>query len=171
MPTTAKGNKYIVMLMDYFSRWPEAAGHPDKTAQGVGMFLYVLFCRFVGTIAIYLILNNRNAITLRKFIIIFTIQIWLLWDHDLGSGSGDCKSPGRRAFSSHRNWASNHISLHPQTNGLTERFNQTLQTALMKMVNEEQNDWDEHLPAVLFAYHMSQQWAIKMTPFEVMYCR
>ena len=51
---------------------------------------------------------------------------------------------------------------HPQTNGLTERFNQTLQTALMKMVNEEQNDWDEHLPAVLFAYRTSQQRAIKM---------
>ena len=60
---------------------------------------------------------------------------------------------------------------HPQTNGLTERFNQTLQTALMKMVNDDQNDWDEHLPAVLFAYRTSQQRAIKMTPFEVMYCR
>ena len=60
---------------------------------------------------------------------------------------------------------------YPQTNGLTERFNQTLQTALMKMVNEEQNDWDKHLPAVLFAYRTSQQRAIKMTAFEVMYCR
>ena len=43
-----KGNKYIVTLVDYFSRWPEAAGLPDKTAQGVAMFLYELFCRFVG---------------------------------------------------------------------------------------------------------------------------
>ena len=31
---------------------------------------------------------------------------------------------------------------HPQTNGLTERFNQTLQTALLKVVNDKQTDWD-----------------------------
>ena len=60
---------------------------------------------------------------------------------------------------------------HPQTNGLTEHFNQKLQTALIKMVIEEQNDWDEHLPAVLFAYRTSQQCATETTPFEVMYCR
>ena len=29
---------------------------------------------------------------------------------------------------------------HPQTNGLTERFNQTLQTALVRLVNNTQND-------------------------------
>ena len=36
---------------------------------------------------------------------------------------------------------------HPQTNGLTERFNQTLQSALLKVVNDTQSDWDYHLPA------------------------
>ena len=60
---------------------------------------------------------------------------------------------------------------HPQTNGLTERFNQTLQAALVKVVNDEQTDWDEHLPAILFAYRTSIQKATKMTPFEVMLCR
>ena len=39
---------------------------------------------------------------------------------------------------------------HPQSNGLTERFNQTLQTALIKLINESQNDWDDHLSGVLF---------------------
>lgn len=60
---------------------------------------------------------------------------------------------------------------HPQTNGLTERFNQTLQQALVKVVNDTQTDWDEHLPAILFAYLTSIQKATKMTPFEVMMCR
>ena len=60
---------------------------------------------------------------------------------------------------------------HPQTNSLTERFNQTLQTSLLKVVNDEQNDWDEHLPAILFAYRSSVQKATKLTPFEVMFCR
>ena len=52
---TAKGNKYIVTLVDYFSRWPEAADLPDKTAQGVAMLLYELFCRFVGTVNSYIL--------------------------------------------------------------------------------------------------------------------
>ena len=60
---------------------------------------------------------------------------------------------------------------HPQSNGLTERFNQTLQTALIKLVNESQNDWDDHLSGVLFGYRTAIQKATKMTPYEVMYCR
>lgn len=60
---------------------------------------------------------------------------------------------------------------HPQSNGLTERFNQTLQTTLMKVVNDTQSDWDDHLPAVLFAYRTSIQKTTKLTPFEMMYCR
>ncbi len=60
---------------------------------------------------------------------------------------------------------------HPQTNGLTERFNQTLQTALLKVVNETQSDWDYHLPAILFAYRTSIQKATKFSPFALMYCR
>ena len=60
---------------------------------------------------------------------------------------------------------------HPQSNGLTERFNQTLQTALIKVVNDTQDDWDEHLSSVLFAYRTAEQKATKMSPFEVMFCR
>ena len=41
---------------------------------------------------------------------------------------------------------------HPQTNGQDERFNQTLQRSLQKMVNEDQNDWDKYIDSVLFAY-------------------
>ena len=38
---------------------------------------------------------------------------------------------------------------HPQTNGLTERFNQTLKGSLIQVVNEKQNDWDEK---IMFSY-------------------
>ena len=50
LPLTKKGNRYIVTLVDYFSKWPEAAPLPDKTAAGVGLFLYELFCRLVSNI-------------------------------------------------------------------------------------------------------------------------
>ena len=46
---------------------------------------------------------------------------------------------------------------HPQTNALVERFNQTLQRSLVKLVNTNQNDWDEKLDGVLFAYRTAKQ--------------
>ena len=60
---------------------------------------------------------------------------------------------------------------HPQTNGLVERFNQTLQRSLVKLVNKNQDDWDEYIDGVLFAYRTSRQKSTKFTPFEIMYCR
>ena len=60
---------------------------------------------------------------------------------------------------------------HPQTNGLVERYNQTLQRSLIKMVNQQQTDWDDFLDGVLFAYRTSVQKSTKTTPFELMYCR
>ena len=41
---------------------------------------------------------------------------------------------------------------HPQTDGLVERFNQTLKTMLRKTAVNEGKDWDRLLPYVLFAY-------------------
>lgn len=40
MPSTPRGNRYIVTLTDYFSKWAEAAALPDKTAHGVARFMY-----------------------------------------------------------------------------------------------------------------------------------
>ena len=37
---TPRGNKYIVTLTDYFSKWAEAAPLPDKCALGVSKFIY-----------------------------------------------------------------------------------------------------------------------------------
>ena len=60
---------------------------------------------------------------------------------------------------------------HPQTNGLDERFNQTLQRALLKMVNENENQWDKFLDSVLFAYRTSRQASTKYSPFFLMFGR
>ena len=60
---------------------------------------------------------------------------------------------------------------HPQTNGLVERFNQTVQRSLVKLVNSNQTNWDEKLDGVLFAYRTAQQKSTQVSPFELMYCR
>jgi len=48
LPKTKRGNKYVITLVHYFSKWPEAEPLPDKTAIGVALFLYNLFCRLVA---------------------------------------------------------------------------------------------------------------------------
>ena len=40
LPTTNSGNKYILTMIDYFSKWPEAAPLPDKSAKGIAALLY-----------------------------------------------------------------------------------------------------------------------------------
>ena len=60
---------------------------------------------------------------------------------------------------------------HPQTFGLVERYNQTLQHSLVKSANTEQDNWDEFLDGVLFAYRTAKQKSTQFTPFELMYCR
>ena len=37
---TSRGNKYIITLTDYFSKWAEDAPLSDKTAAGVARFVY-----------------------------------------------------------------------------------------------------------------------------------
>ena len=44
---------------------------------------------------------------------------------------------------------------HPQSNGLDEHFNQTLKAQLQKLVNDHQDNWDELLDNLLFAYRSS----------------
>ena len=46
---------------------------------------------------------------------------------------------------------------HPLTNGVTERFDQTFQATLMKLVNNSLNDSDDHLLFSLFIIQVSRR--------------
>uniref|UniRef100_A0A3P9K2N1 Integrase catalytic domain-containing protein n=1 Tax=Oryzias latipes TaxID=8090 RepID=A0A3P9K2N1_ORYLA len=58
---------------------------------------------------------------------------------------------------------------HPQTDGLVERFNQTLKQMLRKFVADTGRDWDKWLPFVLFAYREVPQASTGFSPFELLY--
>ena len=56
------------------------------------------------------------------------------------------------------------VPYRPQSDGLVERFNRTLQQMLAMFVNEFRDDWDDHLPYVLMTYHASVQESTGCTP-------
>ena len=47
--------------------------------------------------------------------------------------------------------------LHPQSDGLVERFNKTLGQQLAIVSAKHQRDWDRHLPMILMACHSAVQ--------------
>ena len=55
LPLTSKGNKYIITLTDYFSKWAEATPLTDKTAASVAEFVYS-----VSFFVVFLKLLNAN---------------------------------------------------------------------------------------------------------------
>ena len=60
---------------------------------------------------------------------------------------------------------------HPQTDGLVERFNRTLQNMLSHYVNEDHNDWDKWIPYCQIAYNSAIHFSSEFSPFYLMYDR
>jgi hypothetical protein len=60
-------------------------------------------------------------------------------------------------------------SFHPQTDGQTERQNQTMEQYLRAFVNYEQDNWVELLPLAQFAYNNSVNASTRLTPFFANY--
>ena len=60
-------------------------------------------------------------------------------------------------------------AFHPQTDGQTERQNQTLEHYLRCYTNYRQTDWYDKLPLAEFTYNNSEHSTTKMTPFYALY--
>ena len=60
---------------------------------------------------------------------------------------------------------------HTQSDGLVERFNQTLKGILRKAACQEGKDWDRLIPFLLFAYREVPQESTGFSPFEPLYSR
>lgn len=134
--------RYIITCTDYYSKWVEAGPLPTKESKGVANFLYSLFCR-------HGVPKKIQSDQGREFV------------NSLGEHLFELTGVKHIISSAY----------HPQTNGLVERFNQTLQRSLLKMIGKNENHWEDFLESVLFAYRTSRQASTKYSPFYVMYGR
>ena len=142
LPITAKGNRYIIVATDYFTKWPEAEAVSEATGSRVAEFIYqVIICRHGCPKQL---LSDRGTHFNNEVV------------------NGLLKQFEIRHLLS--------TPYHPQTNGLVERFNRTLCESLAKLT-EGQEDWDQHIAPVLFAYRTAKQSSTKMTPFYLVYGR
>ncbi|KAK2395499.1 hypothetical protein QL285_057235 [Trifolium repens] len=60
---------------------------------------------------------------------------------------------------------------HPQTDGQTERTNQSLEDLLRACVLDDRGSWDDVLPLIEFTYNNSFHTSIRMAPYEALYGR
>jgi transposase InsO family protein len=142
LPRTQRGKKYIVVAMDYFTKWPEARALTEATAEKVSEFIYEdIICRHGCPKKI---LSDRGSHFNNKVIQELTQKFEI-----------------KHGFST---------PYHPKTNGLVERFNKTLCESLAKLTEQGRN-WDEHIPSVLFAYRTKQHSTTKIDPFYLTYGR
>lgn len=144
LPKTTQGNKYIVVMTDYLTKYPEAVAVSNITAQTVARVVYdEIMCRH-GAPSV--LLSDRGA----QFLSELVLEM--------------CKIMGiKKATTS---------SYNPKCNGLTERFNGTLIQSLAMYTGAKQDDWDQYITSVLFAYRVSRATSsTHLSPFFLLHGR
>ena len=139
LPRSRSGNRYVLVLCDYGTRYPEAVPLRTTDAETIAEELITIFSR-VGIPREILTDQGTN------------FQSQLL----------------RELYRMLHIEALRTTPYHPETDGLVERFNQTLKSMLRKTAAQEGKDWDKLIPFVLFAYREVPQ---ESSPFELLYGR
>lgn len=140
LPLSNKGNKYMLVVSDYYTKWPEVFPLVDQKAVTVAE---VLYSEVITRFGVPLVLHSDQG---RNF---------------EGSVMRElCRLLGMKKART--------TPYHPQCDGLVERLNRTLLDLLAKHVNENQKDWDEWIPTVLMAYRLAKHSSAQETPFKLM---
>ena len=142
-PATPDGNRYVLCLTDYFTKFVNAVALPVCTAAATAEAVFKEHvCRYGVPKAIIsdqgTSFNNELVLTMSK----------LLGYHHIFC-----------------------TAYHPQSNGQTERFNCTFVVQLAKLTDRELNNWDQYLHSIVFAYNSGLHSTTNFSPFELMYGR
>ena len=143
LPTTSRGNRFILVVCDCFTKWPEAYAIPDHKATTVASKLVE------GWISRYGLMKTLHSDQGRDF--------------ESDTFQSLMKILGIQKTTT--------TSYHPQSDGLVERLNRTLKNMLSKLVNESQDDWDSLIPQTLMAYRTATQSSTGITPYRMMFGR
>ena len=141
-PVTDNGNRYIVTLVDYATRYPEAVALPNIETERVAEALIDIFCRIGFPVEMLTDLGSQFTSSLMNEI---------------------CRLISMKQLTT--------TPYHPMCNGLVERFNGTLKLMLKRICAEKPRDWDKYLNAMLFAYREVSQESLGFSPFELIYGR
>jgi len=141
-PASSRGHRYILTVVDFATRYPEAVALKNTSTTAVAEALISIFAR-VG------------------------VPDKVLSDRGTQFTSALMKEVGRLLSIKQLTTT----SYHPQRNGVVERFNATLKTMLKRMCSERPKDWDRYIDALLFAYREASQESLGFAPFEMLYGR
>ena len=140
LPCTKNKNKFILTIIDYWTRWCEAIPIPDKKAETVAQaFMSQFVARYGCPLSI---LSDRG----KEFV------------------NETFHSCCRELMD---NYKVKTTAYHAQTNGLCERLNGTIEKMLRAYVAESQTDWDQKLPFVMMAYRSAVQETLGETPYAM----
>ena len=131
--------KFIIVAVDYFTKWTEAEPLATITEQKIRNFVWrAIICRF--GIPRALVSDNEKQFDNAKF----------------------------RDFCAELKIKNYYSSpAHPQSNGQVEVTIKTLKAALKTKLEDLKGNWVEYLPEVLWAYRTTQKSATRETPFAL----
>ncbi|GKB67857.1 reverse transcriptase domain-containing protein [Tanacetum coccineum] len=137
---SSRGNKYILVAVDYLSKWVEAKALPTNDARIVVKFLKSLFARFRTPRGI--ISDRRTHFCNDKFAkVMFKYGV----THRLAT------------------------AYHPQTSGQVEVSNRGLKRILERTVGENRASWSDKLDDALWAFRTAFKTPIGCTPYKLVY--
>ncbi|GJR39054.1 reverse transcriptase domain-containing protein [Tanacetum coccineum] len=136
----SRGNKYILVAVDYVSKWVEAQALPTNDARVVVKFLKGLFARFGVPKAL---ISDR--------------------------GTHFCNSQLEKALQKYGVTHKISTAYHPQTNGQTEVTNRAIKRILERSVGYNPKDWSEKLNDALWAFRTAHKTPTGCTPFRLVY--
>ena len=140
---TENENQYIMVIQDYFTKWVIAEPLANKTAITVADSV---FTRWVSQYGCPDQLHSDQG---REFTAALFTKMCSILRID-------------KTFTS---------AYRPQSDGMVERHNRSLQMMLRAYVNENRNDWDDSLPALVAAYRATPHDSTGISPYKMLYGR